>query len=66
MSMVDPNLLTQIEELGLSVYAADGCQLFLDTPSQSADGLTPRQMIELGRAADVLAILASDYEGLGF
>jgi DNA-binding XRE family transcriptional regulator len=61
--------LAQIEEvrdLGLSVYTLEGFQEFLRTPLPTFDGRTPLQMIEQGKADDVIAALASDYEGLGY
>ncbi len=61
--------LAQIQamrDLGRTVYTPDGFQLFLRTPLPTFGGMTALQMIELGRIAEVVAALASDYEGLGF
>jgi transcriptional regulator with XRE-family HTH domain len=61
--------LAQIQEmrdLGLSVYTREGFQQFLKTPLPPWDGRTPLQMIEQGKIVDVIAALASDYEGLGY
>ncbi len=60
--------LAQIQEvrgLGLCIYTPEGFQQFLKTPLPSFEGRTPLQMIEQGKAGDVIAALASDYEGLG-
>jgi len=62
-------LLVQIQEivdLGLSVYTPAGFQRFLQTPLVAFGGRTPLQMIEQDQAEQVIAALASDYEGLGF
>ncbi len=61
--------LSQIQtmrDLGLTVYSPDGFQRFLRSPLPTFDGQTALQMIEQGRITDVVAALASDYEGLGF
>jgi hypothetical protein len=55
-----------VRDLGLSVYTLEGFQEFLRTPLPTFDGRTPLQMIEQGKADDVIAALASDYEGLGY
>ncbi len=55
-----------VRDLGLAVYTRDGFQDFLRTPLPIFDGKTPLQKIEQGDVDDVLAALASDYEGLGF
>lgn len=55
-----------VRDLGLVVYTPEGFRQFLRTPLPSFDGKTPLQMIEQGRADDVIAALASDYEGLGY
>jgi hypothetical protein len=55
-----------VRDLGLCVYTPEGFRQFLRTPLPIFAGRTPLQMIEQGRADDVLAALASDYEGLGF
>ncbi len=61
--------LAQIQamrDLGLTVYTPEGFQLFLRTPLPAFSGKTALQMIEHGQIAEVVAALASDYEGLGF
>lgn len=61
--------LSQIQamrDLGLTIYTPDGFQVFLRSPLPAFDGKTALQMIERGRITDVVAALASDYEGLGF
>lgn len=61
--------LAQIQEmrdLGLTVYTPVGFRQFLRTPLPPFGGKTPLQMIEQGRIAEVVAALASDYEGLGY
>jgi transcriptional regulator with XRE-family HTH domain len=61
--------LAQIQEmrdLGLTVYTPEGFQEFLRTPLPTFDRKTPLQMIEQGGIEDVIAALASDYEGLGY
>ena len=55
-----------VRDLGLCVYTPEGFRLFLKTPLPVFDGRTPLQMIEQGRADDVISALASDYEGLGY
>ena len=60
--------LAQIQEardLALCIYTPEGFQQFLKTPLPTFDGRTPLQMIEQGKTDDVIAALASDYEGLG-
>ena len=57
--------IQEIRDLGLCVYTREGFRQFLRTPLPVFDGRTPLQMIEQGKAEDVLAALASDYEGLG-
>lgn len=56
--------IQEIRDLGLCVYTPEGFRQFLRTPLPVFDGSTPLQMIEQGKAKDVLAALASDYEGL--
>ena len=61
--------LAQIQEmrdLGLSVYTPEGFREFLRTPLPIFGGKTALQTIEQGGIDDVIAALASDYEGLGF
>ena len=55
-----------VRDLGLCVYTPEGFRQFLRSPLPSFDGRTPLQMIEQGKANDVIAALASDYEGLGY
>jgi len=58
-------VLRQIADLGLVVYTPDGLALLLGTPLTELGGRTPLQAIEQGESERVLALLASDYEGLG-
>lgn len=58
--------IQEVRDLGLSVYTPDGFQEFLRTPLPVFGGKTALQLIEQGQADDVLAALASDYEGLGY
>jgi putative toxin-antitoxin system antitoxin component (TIGR02293 family) len=58
--------LAEIIELGRTVYSDDGLREFLRTPMAAFGNRTPTQMIQAGEAARVIAILAADYEGLGF
>ena len=58
--------IQEVRDLGLCVYTLEGFRQFLKTPLPTFDGRTPLQMIEQGRAHDVISALASDYEGLGF
>ncbi len=62
-------MLAQVQEiidLGRSVYTHEGFSRFLQTPLRAAQGQTPLQLIEQDRAEQVIAALASDYEGLGY
>lgn len=61
--------LAQIQEmrdLGLTVYTHEGFREFLKTPLLSFKGRTPLQLVEQGEIDQVIAVLASDYEGLGY
>jgi DNA-binding XRE family transcriptional regulator len=58
--------IQDVRDLGLTVYTPEGFQEFLRTPLPTFDGRTPLQMIEQGKVDDVIAALASDYEGLGY
>jgi DNA-binding XRE family transcriptional regulator len=58
--------IQQVRDLGLTVYTLDGFRLFMRTPLPTVGGRTPLQLIEQGQIDDVIAALASDYEGLGF
>lgn len=58
-------LMREIVDLGLMVYTAEGFREFLTTPLPTFDNRTALQEFELGRAENVIAALATDYEGLG-
>jgi uncharacterized protein (DUF2384 family) len=58
--------IQEVRDLGLCVYTPEGFRQFLRTPLPAFAGRTPLQMIEQGKANDVIAALASDYEGLGY
>lgn len=58
--------IQEVRDLGLRVYTPEGFRQFLRTPLPVFAGSTPLQMIEQGKTDDVLAALASDYEGLGY
>lgn len=58
--------IQEVRDLGLCVYTLEGFRQFLKTPLPTFDGRTPLQMIEQGKAEDVVSALASDYEGLGY
>lgn len=58
--------IQEVRDLGLCVYTPEGFREFLKTPLPLFAGRTPLQMIEQGNADDVIAALASDYEGLGY
>jgi transcriptional regulator with XRE-family HTH domain len=58
--------IQDVRDLGLCVYTPEGFREFLKTPLPIFAGRTPLQMIEQGKADDVIAALASDYEGLGY
>jgi transcriptional regulator with XRE-family HTH domain len=58
--------IQEVRDLGLCVYTLEGFRKFLKTPLPTFAGRTPLQMIEQGKAEDVIAALASDYEGLGY
>lgn len=57
--------LQTIRDLGLAVYSLEGFRLFLRTPLSASGDRTPLQLIEQGRADEVIAALAADHEGLG-
>lgn len=57
--------IQDVRDLGRLVYTPEGFRQFLQTPLPAFDGRTPLQMIEQGRASEVIAALAADYEGLG-
>ena len=61
--------LAQIQEmrdLGLSVYTDEGFREWLRTPMPTFGGRTALQMIEQGGIEQVIAALATDYEGGSF
>jgi DNA-binding XRE family transcriptional regulator len=58
--------IREVRDLGLCVYTPEGFRQFLKTPLPVFAGRTPLQMIEQGQTDDVIAALASDYEGLGY
>jgi DNA-binding XRE family transcriptional regulator len=55
--------IQEIVELGLLVFTREGFAHFMSTPLPTFGGLTALQMIELGRASEVLGALATTYEG---
>ncbi len=57
--------IQEVRDLGLYVYTPEGFRQFLQTPLPTFAGRTPLQMIEQGKANEVIAALAADYEGLG-
>ncbi|MCA9860250.1 MAG: hypothetical protein KC438_11035 [Thermomicrobiales bacterium] len=57
--------LREILDLGTVVYGKEGLRQFLLLPLPGNEGTTPLQLVERGRAEEVLAVLASDYEGAG-
>lgn len=57
--------LREMVDLGKMVYGTDGFHRFLALPVPSAGQATPLQLIERGEIEMVLALLATDYEGLG-
>jgi hypothetical protein len=64
--MVDHTIdLREILALAQIIYTPDGLHAFLTTQQPRFEGATVLQLIETGRAADVLDALAEDYEGLG-
>jgi DNA-binding XRE family transcriptional regulator len=58
--------IQEVRDLGLMVYTEEGFRQFLRTPLPMFKSRTPLQMIEHGDIDQVLAALASDYEGLGY
>lgn len=58
--------LEQIIELGTVVYTREGFVRFLTIPTPALGGYTALQLIELGQADRVLAVLAADYEGVAY
>ncbi len=57
--------LREMVDLGRIIYGKEGFHRFLALPIPSAGQATPLQLIERGDIATVLALLATDYEGLG-
>jgi transcriptional regulator with XRE-family HTH domain len=57
--------IREILDLGRLVYTPEGFQAFLSTPQPRFRGATALQLIEIGRAEEVVAALVEDYEGLG-
>lgn len=55
--------LQRIAELGQSVYTPRGLHEFISMPLPVFDGRTALQLIQQGQADQVVAALASDYEG---
>ena len=58
--------LREIVTLGATVFTPAGFIRFLNAPLPLFGGNTALQMIERGRAGDVLVSLAGDYEGAGY
>lgn len=58
--------IQEMRDLGLMVYTGEGFRQFLRTPLPIFKSRTPLQMIEQGEIDQVIAALASDYEGLGY
>ncbi|MDJ0633277.1 MAG: hypothetical protein QNJ34_08830 [Xenococcaceae cyanobacterium MO_188.B29] len=58
--------LKQIADLVHKVYTPEGVAEFIHTPIADLDGQTPYEVISLGKYDRVIAILAADYEGLGY
>lgn len=58
--------IQSVRDLGMCIYTPEGFQEFLRTPLPTLAGRTPLQMIEQDEAGAVIAVLAADYEGLGF
>ena len=58
--------LKQIASLAHKVYTPEGVEEFMSTPMTDLDGHTPYEIISLGKCDRVIAVLATDYEGLGY
>ncbi len=58
--------LKQIASLIQKVYTPKGIEEFIFTPLEEFDGHTPYDIISLGEYDQVIAVLAADYEGLGY
>ena len=55
--------LSEVACLANAVYTPAGVELFLTSPTPVFDGRTALQLIEDGRAEQVIGALATDYEG---
>lgn len=58
--------LQQIADLAHAVYTEEGVGVFLASPIASLNGRTPLELMSLGDYDQVIAILAADFEGLGY
>ena len=59
--------LRQIAELAQAVYGAgEGVEVFLTAPLSVFDGRTALELMSLGDYDRVIAVLAADFEGLGY
>ena len=58
--------IQEMRDLGVMVYTEEGFRQFLRTPLPIFKSRTPLQVIEQGEIDQVIAALASDYEGLGY
>lgn len=57
--------LREIVDLATIVFGTDGMRRFLALPLPGYDGATPLQLIERRQSGAVLALLATDYDGIG-
>lgn len=58
--------LKKIAEIAQKVYTPDGITAFLTTPMEVFGGRTAYDLMSLGEYDQVIAVLAADYEGLGY
>jgi DNA-binding XRE family transcriptional regulator len=58
--------LKKIAEIAQKVYSSDGITAFLTTPMEVFSGRTAYDLMSLGEYDQVIAVLAADYEGLGY
>jgi DNA-binding XRE family transcriptional regulator len=58
--------IQEMRDLGHTVYTHEGFRQFLKTPLPTFKGRTALQMVEQGEIEQVIAALASDYEGIGY
>ena len=58
--------LREIAALARAVYTPEGVEAFLTTPLAALDGRTALELLSLGEYDRVVAVLAADYEGLGY